>query len=190
MPESLTFNLDDTLDAVLRGNADAFLEIERAHGPGLRAFLASQLFHLDEVDDLAQETLITAYRKLNTFRRHEDFGAWLRGIARNKLLQHFERHSRRSTLMETFRQQSAALLATELEDAAARTHSEHLQAMLTCISKLPNKMRQVVRSTLEGGKPASLAAELEMSTGAIYQLQYRAMKLLRDCITQEAANHG
>ncbi len=98
MPE--TFNLDDTLDAVLRGNADAFLEIERAHGPGLRAFLASQLFHLDEVDDLAQETLITAYRKLHTFRRHEEFGAWLRGIARNKLLQYFERHSRRSALME------------------------------------------------------------------------------------------
>ncbi|HEY1049082.1 MAG TPA: sigma-70 family RNA polymerase sigma factor [Prosthecobacter sp.] len=190
MPESFTFNLDDTLDAVLRGNADAFLEIERAHGPGLRAFLASQLFHVDEVDDLAQETMITAYRKLHTFRRHEDFGAWLRGIARNKLLQHFERHSRRSALMETFRLQSATLMASELEDAAARTRLHHLQAMLTCISKLPDKMRQVVRTTLEGGKPASLAAELEMSTRAIYQLQHRAIKLLRECTTRETAAHG
>jgi RNA polymerase sigma-70 factor (ECF subfamily) len=182
-------NLDDVLDAVLRGNTDAFLEIERVYAPTLRAFLASQMFYLDDVDDLAQETLIVAYRKLNTFRRSEDFGAWLRGIARNKLLQYFEQTGRRSALMEGFRREAAALISNELEEAASRTRSEHLQTMLSCIAKLPERMRQVVRTALDGNKPSALVTEFEMTAGAIYQLQYRALKLLRECIVREAS-HG
>ena len=47
--------LDQTLDAALRANPDAFLAIVRAYGPGLRAFLSSQMFHLDDVDDVGRE---------------------------------------------------------------------------------------------------------------------------------------
>jgi RNA polymerase sigma-70 factor (ECF subfamily) len=180
---------NETLDAALCGQPDAFLAIVRAHGPSLRAFLSSQMFHLDDVDDVAQETFIAAYRSLNTFRRDQDFGAWLRGIARHKLLRYFEQTSRRSTQMETFRRDVAVLLQNELEESAAETRSEQLQAMLTCIGSLPERIRHVVRSLLDGSKAASLAEELRTTTGAIYQMQYRALKLLRECITREAT-HG
>ena len=184
-----TSNLDDTLEAVLRGHTDAFRQIERFYGPTLRVFLASQMFHLDDVDDLAQETLIAAYQKLNTFRRGEDFGAWLRGIARNKLLQYMEQRNRRSTLMENFQKETALLIGDELEEQASQTRSAHLQAMLDCVSKLPEKMRQIVRTVLDGNRSATLAAEFKMSVGAIYQQQHRALKLLRDCVRREIA-HG
>lgn len=180
--------LDATLDSVLRGQPDAFLVIVRAYGPGLRAYLGSQLFHLDDVDDLAQETFIAAYRSLNTFRRSEDFGAWLRGIARNKLLRFFEQTNRRVTQLESFRRDAGGLLHDELESAASGTQSEQLQAMLSCITKLPDRIRHVVRSLLDGSKAASLAEELKTSTGAIYQLQYRALGMLRECITKELAH--
>jgi len=181
--------LHETLDAAMRAHPDAFLAIVHAYGPSLRTFLSSQMFHLDDVDDVAQETLIAAYRSLNTFRRDQDFGAWLRGIARNKLLRYFEQTSRRSTHITTFRQQAAALLDREFEQAADQTQSEQLQAMLTCIARLPERMRHIVRSLLDGGKSASLAEELGTSTGAIYQLQYRALGILRECINREVA-HG
>jgi len=51
-----------------------------------------------EVEDLAQEVFITAYRKLPDFRRGEDFGAWLRGIARNKRLHHHARARREQAI--------------------------------------------------------------------------------------------
>jgi RNA polymerase sigma-70 factor (ECF subfamily) len=187
MPDSPS--TDDALEAVLRGSPDAFLVIVRSHGPRLRAFLASQMFHLDDVDDLAQETFIAAYRSLHTFRRNEDFGAWLRGIARHKLLRYFEQTSRRSDLVETFRRDAAALLEEELEASAIQTQSEQLQALLSCIAKLPERMRHVVRSALDGSKSATLAEELKTSAGAVYQLQYRALKTLRECMTREAV-HG
>lgn len=180
--------LNATLDHVLLGQPDAFLAVVRAYGPGLRTYLSSQLFHLDDMDDLAQETFIAAYRGLNTFRRGEDFGAWLRGIARNKLLRFFEQTNRRVTQLESFRHEAAALLHGELEDAAAETKSEQLQVMLNCIVKLPDRIRHVVRSLLDGSKAPALAEELKTTTGAIYQLQYRALGMLRECITQELAH--
>jgi len=180
--------LDQTLDAALRANPDAFLAIVRAYGPTLRAFLGSQMFHLDDVDDVAQETLIAAYRSLNNYRRGEDFGAWLRGIARNKLHRYFEQSSRQSARMETFRREAAALLDRDLDEAAGQTRSEDLQAMLNCISKLPERMRHVVRSLLDGGKSSTLADELGTSTAAIYQLQYRALGILRGCIVKEVSH--
>ena len=186
MLESRT--LDETLNAALRADPDAFLAIVRAYGPALRAFLGSQMFHLDDVDDLAQEILIAAYRSLHTFRRGEDFGAWLRGIARNKLRHYFEQSSRQSARMEAFRREAAALLDRELDEAAGRTRSEHLQAMLQCISKLPERMRHVVRAQLDGSRSPALAGELGTSTAAIYQLQYRALGILRECIVKEVSH--
>src|SRR4051794_37245215 len=134
MPEPTT--LEATLETVLRGDADAFLGVIRAYGPGLRAFLSSQLFQLDAVDDVAQETFIAAYRSLHSFRRGDDFGAWLRGIGRNKLKRYFEQTSRRADVLENFRRESRALLESEFEEAAGQTRGEHLQAMLGCIGKL------------------------------------------------------
>ena len=183
-----TDQLNSSLDRVLRGQPDAFIEIVRAYGPGLRTFLASHLFHIDDVDDVAQETFIAAYRGLNTFRRGGDFGAWLRGVARNKLLRFFEQTNRRVTQMENFRLEAGSLLQDELEAVAAETKSEQLQAMLSCIAKLPDRIRHVVRSLLDGSKAPFLAEELNTSTSAVYQLQYRALGILRECITKELAH--
>jgi RNA polymerase sigma-70 factor, ECF subfamily len=181
--------IDQTLDAVMRGRADEFLIIVRTYSPAVRAFLATQLFHTDDVDDLAQETFIAAYRSLHNFRRGEDFGAWLRGIAHHRLLRYFDQTSRRTAVMESFRMEGARLIESELEEAAGRTRSENLQAMLNCVAKLPDRMRAVVRSWLDGAKSAALAEEMATTTGAIYQLQYRALALLRACISRETS-HG
>ena len=181
--------LTPTLDAILQGDADAFLNIVRVYSPGLRAFLSSHLFQIEAVDDLAQETFIAAYRSLNTFQRNEDFGAWLRGIARNKLKRFFEQTNRRGDLLEEFRKQSALILEAELDDAAQGTRAAHLQAMLNCISQLPERLRRVIHANLEGCRSAALAEELETTPGAVYQLQYRALQLLRTCVTKEFS-HG
>ena len=41
-----------------------------------------------EVDDLVQETLVTAWKHLDRFDRSKPFGPWLRGIARNLVMAH------------------------------------------------------------------------------------------------------
>jgi RNA polymerase sigma-70 factor (ECF subfamily) len=181
--------LDRTIGSVLRGDRDAFRLIIRDYGLSLRGYLSSQIYHQSEVDDLAQEVFIAAYRNLKTFRRGEDFGAWLRGIARNKLYNHFRSYRRRSTAMDRFRQEVLPEIDQDLERQAAGDQSEAIAALLRCVSRLPDRMRKVVRAGLEGVKPGRLADALSTTVGAIYTLHWRANRLLRECMQKEV-QHG
>lgn len=184
-----SFDLEQHLDAILGGQPDAFLAIVREYGPSLRTFLGARLFHLHDLDDLAQEVFIVAYEKLPIFKRGEDFGVWLRGIARNKLRHHYERTARRAGAMELFQRDAASLLNAELDAAAASTQEAHLEALLRCVGKLPQRMRRVVRGWLGQEKARELSEELALSVPNIYQLQHRASSLLRVCIEKEFS-HG
>lgn len=174
------------LDEVARGNRDAFRQVVRAHGLTVRSYLASQLHNLADVDDLAQDVFLAAFRGLAAFRRGDDLGAWLRGIARNKLYEHWRKTARRDRALDGFREAVARAVEPEL-DAAAGEPPEAIEALLRCIARLPDKLRRVVRAGLDGDKPAALADALDTSVGAVYTLHYRANQLLRDCVRKETA---
>jgi RNA polymerase sigma-70 factor (ECF subfamily) len=174
--------LGQIIHAILKGNPDGFHVILREYGPPLRGFLASQIFQQSDVDDLAQDVFVAAYRNLHTYDHGQDFGAWLRGIARNKLRHYFDRVSRRSSALATFQEKVLPLMWDEFEDLAGETRARDLQRMLGCVEQLPQRMRQTVRSWLHEGKATALAKEMECSVHAIYQLQHRAVNLLRLCM--------
>jgi RNA polymerase sigma-70 factor (ECF subfamily) len=172
-------------DEIVRGNRDAFRRIVRAYSLPLRSYLASYLHSLDDMDDLAQDVFLACFRNLSSFRRGENFSAWLRGIARNKLYEHLRRASRRQRAMDAFRADMAPVLESELERAVSDDRSESIEMLLRCIARLPEKLRQVVRAGLDGEKPANLAQTLGTSVAAIYTLHYRANQLLRACLHKE-----
>lgn len=182
---SSSSNIAVTIQSVLEGDSNAFRSIVKDQGLMVRSFLASQLFHLDEVDDLAQEVFLTALDKLDTFDVDKNFGAWLRGIARHKLYNHFRSVNRRSAAMKRFFEEVQEVLDPELEKSAASDSRISIEALLRCVEKLPDRLKHVVRSGLEGMHADKLADELDTTRGAIYNLHYRANKLLRSCVEAE-----
>lgn len=173
------------LDQLERGNGDAFHHLVRAYSLALRSFIASQVHHLEDVDDLTQEVFIVAYRNLGSFRRGEDFGAWLKGIARNKLSDHFRSLGRRNKALDRFREEVARAVQSDLDRTTAKDDGVNIEALLRCVGRLPDKLRKVVRAGLDGAKPAAVAAELLTSVTAVYSLHYRANQLLRECLRKE-----
>jgi RNA polymerase sigma-70 factor (ECF subfamily) len=170
---------------VRRGNRDAFRTIVRVYHLLVRTYLGTYVYHLDDVEDLAQEVFLAAYRSLPSMPPGVEFGAWLRGIARHKV-QNFRRGAaRRLRAMEGFRESATRTAAAELEDTAAADRPELVERLLGCIAKLPDRLRRVVRAGLDGGKPAALAEELGTTAGAVYQLHYRANQLLRACVQKD-----
>jgi RNA polymerase sigma factor (sigma-70 family) len=111
-------DLNTLLDRIGRGETDLYLQVVRRFELMLRGYLAGQLYNLAEADDLAQEVFIAAWRDLAGFRRGEDFGAWLRGIARNRLLAHFRSQQRRANAVERFQAEVARIAEQELDAAA------------------------------------------------------------------------
>ena len=179
-------DLNTLLDRIGRGETDLYLQVVRRFELMLRGYLAGQLYNLAEADDLAQEVFIAAWRDLAGFRRGEDFGAWLRGIARNRLLAHFRSQQRRANAVERFQAEVARIAEQELDAAVRNDESGRFDRLLHCISRLPEKLRRVVHAGLDGARPAALAEELQTTVPAIYQLHYRANQLLRECMTKEA----
>ncbi len=170
------------LDEVGRGRTEAFGQIVREYALPLRSYLASQVYRLDEVDDLAQEVFLAALASLPSFRRGDDFGAWLRGIARNKVLLYFRGRSRQCEALRRFREEVAALVEPDLEGAAASDRAETIERLLRCVARLPERLRRVVRAGLDGDKPAEVARALSTTVGVVYNLHHRANKLLRECL--------
>jgi RNA polymerase sigma-70 factor (ECF subfamily) len=177
--------VDAILDEVLRGRTEAFGQIVREYALPLRSYLASQVHHLDDVDDLAQEVFLAALGSLSVFRRGDDFGAWLRGIARNKLLVYFRSQSRRSQALRRFQNEVAAVIDNDLEAAAATECTETIERLLGCIAKLPERLRRVVRAGLDGDRPVEVAKALDTTVGVVYNLHHRANQLLRACLLKE-----
>lgn len=178
--------LDAVIDEILRGEEDAFRKILRAYGLPLRSYIGAWVHHVDDIDDIAQDVFFVAYRSLADFRRGDDFGAWLRGIARNKVYHHFRNSSRRNRALERFREEVARVVESKLERAVSADHSGAIEMLLKCIARLPERLRRVVRAGLDGSKPADLADELVTTVGAVYRLHYRANQLLRDCMQKGA----
>jgi RNA polymerase sigma-70 factor, ECF subfamily len=177
--------IDRVLDEIGRGNRDAFRLVVREFSLPLRCYIASQVHHPNDVEDISQDVFLAAYRRLGTYRRGDDFGAWLRGIARNKLHDYFRSAARRHKALERFRQEVARTVEYDLEEAVAGDSAESIEVLLRCIGRLPEKLRRVVRAGLEGDKPADIAEEFVTTVGAIYNLHYRANRLLRNCLQKE-----
>lgn len=169
---------------VLRGNRDSFRRLVEIYSLPLRSYLASQIYRSDDVDDLAQEVFIAAYRTLPKFRPDEDFAAWLRGIARNEVLMYFRGKARRESALDRFREQVATITREDLDRAASGDRTELIEQLLHCIARLPERLRRVVRAGLNGDTASTLAKELKTTSGAVYNLHYRANRMLRACLDQ------
>jgi RNA polymerase sigma-70 factor (ECF subfamily) len=176
-----------TLARLARGDRDAFRLVVRAYAPTVRSYLAAHVYRMDEVDDLAQEVFLAAYRELAAGCPVADLGAWLRGIARNKMLVHARAAARRADALARFRAEAAQLAAHDLDELAAADRADILDYLLRCVAELPDRLRVVVRAGLDGIKPEVLAAELGVSVGTVYNLNCQAHKRLRECLQRGMA---
>ncbi|MBS0297640.1 MAG: sigma-70 family RNA polymerase sigma factor [Proteobacteria bacterium] len=70
--------------AARAGSTDAFARLADRHQAALRAFLRRTCGDWAEADDLAQETLLTAWSQLARWRSDASFRAWLCGIGYRK----------------------------------------------------------------------------------------------------------
>lgn len=87
------------VQAVVGGNLAAFEQLVRQYQAGLVASACHLTRRVDDAEDLAQETLVEAFRQLRSLREPEKFRGWLFAILRNKCL-NFLKRDRSELLLE------------------------------------------------------------------------------------------
>jgi RNA polymerase sigma-70 factor (ECF subfamily) len=94
---------DLDLVALVAGSNDqaAFQELVVRHQSAIRGFLRRLLAgDHGTADDLAQDTFLIAYRKIQTFKSSGSFVSWLHTIAYRQFLQFTRKHSRQQVMAE------------------------------------------------------------------------------------------
>src|SRR5262245_9439140 len=145
--------------------------------------------------DLVQETLAEADRRLDDYLRSRPlpFYPWLRQIAANRLAdaRRFHLRGRRSVGREEpagLPEESAVELAERIlagEAPSAGLRRQEQQALVrTALGRLPERDREVlVLRYLEHLSTAEAAAVLGVSEGAVRVRMLRALRRLRDLLT-------
>ena len=122
----------------------AFEILVREHSPMLLTFIRALVRDSGAIDDVHQETLVTAWRKLDRFDRTRPFAPWLRGIAKNHVLNHY-RKTRRLPIhcQETVIAHLDARIG-EIERRSGDTWPEKLEALDDCLGALPAPSRTLL----------------------------------------------
>jgi RNA polymerase sigma factor (sigma-70 family) len=84
----------ELLERALRGEREAFDALIAPHLPSLRGVIRRMVGHPEDTEDLAQETLLRALEKLQTFRGDAAFGSWLTAIGVRASLDHLRSRKR------------------------------------------------------------------------------------------------
>jgi len=155
----------------------------REHQAGVRAFLRSMGVAPAWVDDLAQETFLVAYRKLDDREEGRDAGPWLRGIARRLAANELRKAGRRSRLIA---EGLADLLIDQAESDWGRASEEWIEAMRSCLRELPEAGRELLVRRYADGEPAeSIAARMRIRADALRQKLLRLRQVVKGCVERK-----
>ena len=122
---------------------DAFAELIAESQPRVRTFLVRLCRDYDLADDLAQDTFITAYQKLASFKGSGSFEGWLCKIAFNRFLQYKRDDKRKQEILaqyeqvlevESNRYDSVTDIQIELEKAFSALNHGEAAAITLCHS--------------------------------------------------------
>ncbi len=168
---------------------EVFEILAHEHADMLVAYLRSLVRRQDQVDDIFQETMLTAWRRLADYDRERPFAPWLRGIATRLVLQQRDRSARDLLICDT-----GVLEALEERhrQQAARHDSFRKTAdrLLDCLRRLPTKLRAVIDLVYEQGlRLKQVGRELDSSEEAVKKRLQRGRRLLADCLLELEASH-
>jgi RNA polymerase sigma-70 factor (ECF subfamily) len=139
------------------------------------------------IDDIAQEAYIVAFQRFDFYDPEKSFLSWVRGIARNILLNERRKAARHRRIINE--NLTDALAAEEPGESVtyALELSEFVAAMRECMEDLSPRHQSLLLRRYEQDQNASeLAVEVSMSAGAVRQALKKTRDFLQKCSETKA----
>jgi len=175
----------ELLTRARRGDADAFATFYRRYERLVLGWLIGRTGDAGLAADLAAEAFAAAYLASERFRPEvAPAGAWLVGIARNKL-----RASLRRRQVEDRARRRMGVERLALNDSELARVEACDSAVLQFLHELPADQQEAVRAhILDDESYADAAARLRTSPAAVRKRVSRGLAVLRRRLIQEASS--
>ena len=152
--------------------------------PAIRGYILSMIPDFSLADDVVQETFLVVTRKASTFELGTSFGAWVRTIARFKVLEAI-----RARKFETLSEEVLDALATEDRGFAGDT-DERIRLLRGCMEQLAPQARKSIRYRYEQDHlPPQIARLMGCTVPSVNVTLSRARAFLRDCVERNMATN-
>lgn len=160
----------------------------RENSSMLLAFLRSAIRDEHAVEDLFQETLLVAWRRLDDFDREKPFGAWLRGIAGKLALAHYRTAARQAYTLDEATLEWIDVKFGQIQHLRGDTLEEKLSALRDCVNALSPTYREPLEMRYAQARPlAEITAVLQLATETLKKRLTRAKLQLSDCLEKKLA---
>ena len=176
----------ETIRQAQQGDADAFEQLYRLHSSRVFALCLRMLKNTAEAEDLTQQTFLTVFRAIRTFRSQCAFSSWLHRVTMNCVLMHLRKRVSHQVSLEEIMQTAAKSGSTRKE---LRHHDLRLKGLIDrlCIEKaiaqLPARLKgTLVLYDLWGCEHGEVAKILACSAGTSKSQLHRARRRLRELL--------
>lgn len=171
-------HLPELLRQAQAGNSRAFIQLCEDHTGHVYAVCLRMLANAGLAKELAQETIVKAWQRLNSFRGESPFGAWIHRIAINTVLDYMRVEKRLAARVE---------FTNELEpfDSEDSTGPVELAVDLEdALAALPQQARAVLLlHDHEGYSHGEIGTMLGIATGTSKAQLHRARTLLKKVLS-------
>lgn len=160
----------------------------RENSSMLLAFLRSAVRDEHAVEDLFQETMLVAWRRLDDFDREKPFGAWLRGIAGKLALAHYRNAARQIYPLDETTLEWMDAKFGQIQNLRGDTLEEKLAALRDCVQALSPTYREPVEMRYAQSRPLTeITVALQLATETLKKRLTRAKLQLADCLEKKLA---
>ena len=194
LPQSET---DDVTEAeairlAREGNAEAFERLYRLHSRRVFTLCVRMLENLADAEDLTQETFLTVFRRINTFRGESGFSTWLHRVTVNVVLMHVRKKTVAQIPLEEITETTEETRVPRLELGGPDLYLNSTIDRLTlqrAIDQLPPEFKaQFVLYGIEGYEHREIADMRGCSTGTSKSQLHRSRLRLRELLQKDQNN--
>jgi RNA polymerase sigma-70 factor (ECF subfamily) len=165
------------------GDREAFEELVRRHADRLYAVARRLGLSREAAEEVAQESLLRAWRGIGSFHGQARFFTWLYRIALNESKRRLERESARAVLHSLDEDGAAEPPDTRAEPLVRVAHAELRATLAGAVRSLPLKYRApLILRDVEGLSTADAAAILGLSEAALKSRLHRARAAVCEAI--------
>jgi RNA polymerase sigma-70 factor, ECF subfamily len=180
-----TWSDADLIEATLAGRLDAFDILVTRYRNVVYRYLAKNINLAHAAEDLAQDTFISAYQKLSSFKGESKFSTWLIGIALNIV----RNYSNRSEDMryDKVSTDHIAERFDENDNPQKQLAKKNLRnSMQDALNQLPKDLREIlIMVSMEGVSYEEVSKMLNLPVGTVKSKLFRAREQLRKTLQLE-----